>query len=110
MATCELFKDKLFTTLDSMSSVQNASLKYTVDNTTDQKNMVVFQTIKIYHMNKRSMLPNRHASFSVNLYNSTSSLLANGTGINLFIDSIFNHILKYLEQQLDFIDIINMTI
>jgi hypothetical protein len=36
----------------------------------------IFQTIKIYHMNKRSMLPNRHASYSVNLYNSTSSLLA----------------------------------
>lgn len=73
MATYERFKDKLFTTLDSMSSVQNASLKYTVDNNTDQKNMVVFQTIKIYHMNKRSMLPNRHASFSVNLYNFITS-------------------------------------
>jgi hypothetical protein len=40
------------------------------------------------------MLPNRHASYSVNLYNSTSSLLANGTGINLFIDDIFSPILK----------------
>jgi hypothetical protein len=36
------------------------------------------------------MLPNRHASYSVNLYNSTSSLLANGTGINLFIDVIWS--------------------
>ena len=107
MATYELFKDKLFTTLESMSSVQNASLKYTVDTNTDQKNMVVYQTIKIYHMNKRSVLPNRHASFSVNLYNSTSSLLANGTGVNLFVDDIFNPILKWLQQQLDFIDIIN---
>ena len=107
MATYELFKDKLFTTIDSMSSDQNTLLKYTVDNNTDQKNMVVFQTIKIYHMNKRSMLPNRHASYSVNLYNSTSSLLANGTGINLFIDDIFSPILKCLQQQLDCIDIIN---
>jgi hypothetical protein len=49
MATYELFKDKLFTLyLDSMSSDQSASLKYTVDNNTYQKNMVVFQTIKIY--------------------------------------------------------------
>ena len=107
MATYELFKDKLFTTIDSMSSDQSTLLKYTVDNNTDQKNMVVFQTIKIYHMNKRSMLPNRHASYSVNLYNSTSSLLANGTGINLFIDDIFSPILKCLQQQLDCIDIIN---
>ena len=53
------------------------------------------------------MLPNRHASYSVNLYNSTSSLLANGTGINLFIDDIFSPILKCLQQQLDCIDIIN---
>ena len=53
------------------------------------------------------MLPNRHASYSVNLYNSTSSLLANGTGINLFIDDIFSPILKSLQQQLDCIDIIN---
>jgi hypothetical protein len=44
MATYELFKDKLFTTIDSMSSNQNTLLKYTVDNNTDQKNMVVFQT------------------------------------------------------------------
>ena len=35
MATCELFKDKLFTTIDSMSSDQNTLLKYTVDNNTD---------------------------------------------------------------------------
>jgi hypothetical protein len=60
-------------------------------------------------MNKRSMLPNRHASFSVNLYNSTASLLANGTGINLFIDDIFSPIQKCLQQQLDFIDIINVN-
>ena len=79
-----------------MSSDQSTLLKYTVDNNTDQKNMVVFQTIKIYHMNKRSMLSNRHASFSINLYSSTSSLLANGTGINLFIDDIFSPILKCL--------------
>ena len=53
------------------------------------------------------MLLNRHASYSVNLYNSTSSLLTNGTGINLFIDDIFSPILKCLQQQLDCIDIIN---
>jgi hypothetical protein len=55
------------------------------------------------------MLPNRHASFSVNLYISTSSLLANGTGINLFIHDIFSPIQKCLQQQLDFIDIINVN-
>jgi hypothetical protein len=32
MATYELFKDKLFTTIDSMSSDQSTLLKYTVDN------------------------------------------------------------------------------
>jgi hypothetical protein len=45
--------------------------------------------------------------YIVSVYNSTSSLLANGTGINLFIDDIFSPILKCLQQQLDCIDIIN---
>ena len=33
--------------------------------------------------------------------------MANGTGINLFIDDIFSPMLKCLQQQLDSIDIIN---
>jgi hypothetical protein len=98
MATYELFKDKLFTTLDwhvkgaisgywhrRLSSSDCLFLCDYFFLTCDWSDVesdnayfiltVVFQTIKIYQMNKRSMLPNRHASFSVNLYNSTSSLI-----------------------------------
>lgn len=71
----------------------------------------MYKTIKNFQV-RRSSIANKNHKFTVNLYNSTSSLLVNGTttGVQVFVDDYFKQCLEYLDQNSDTINIINATV
>ncbi|CAG2196174.1 unnamed protein product [Mytilus edulis] len=111
-AAYELLKVQLHDKLESMSCSDSPSLVFSIHNNVDQVNMIVFQTIKVALTKSRgsSYSTNKQPKFTVNLYNSTSQIVANGNGVRYFVDNMFAPILKYLHQHSDNIDIINNSV
>ncbi|XP_063410421.1 uncharacterized protein LOC134693515 [Mytilus trossulus] len=109
-AAYEILKVQLFDKLDTMSCSDFPSLGFSVQNNVDQVNTIVFQTIKVTLTKGSSNSTNKQLKFTVNLYNSTSSIVANGNGVRYFVDNFFTPILEYLHQHSDNIDIINNSV
>ncbi|VDI80087.1 Hypothetical predicted protein [Mytilus galloprovincialis] len=88
-AAYEILKVQLFDKLDTMSCSDFPSLGFSVQNNVDQVNTIVFQTIKVTLTKGSSNSTNKQLKFTVNLYNSTSSIVANGNGVRYFVDNFF---------------------
>ncbi|KAK3102491.1 hypothetical protein FSP39_011762 [Pinctada imbricata] len=108
-AAYEMFKAMLCEQIDKTCEFSNVPLSYNVTVDKDQSGAHVSTVFSI--MNKRTDGSiGKHLKCTVHLYNTRSSLLANGSRVDFFFDEIFLPIIEKLERRTPSINIVNLAL